>query len=158
MRWVYCYVQRLLQHCAQLVPRAQSIYSLLTTFIQFGWLVHSAVSHIIRDTAAGRSGPITPIGLGTFVDPREQVCVLACIMPMPVYVHVHYHVYLHLCIGMCLCKCMRMRMHNLLTQLHVAIAYQPEICFESCSVYCCLDCFASAAGAVVALTGPLPRL
>lgn len=33
------------------------------------------VAHMLRDVGAGRSGPITRIGMGTFVDPREMVCI-----------------------------------------------------------------------------------
>ena len=47
-----------------------------TAHVHVHVLCWSAVSHLLRDTAAGRAGPVTQIGLGTFVDPREQVLAI----------------------------------------------------------------------------------
>ena len=58
------------------VASLKSYMSSKITNVHVHVLCWSAVSHLLRDTAAGRLGPVTHIGLGTFVDPREQVLAI----------------------------------------------------------------------------------
>lgn len=67
----------LLMHAVRIQPEDLHMSSRsISTQVHVHVLCWSAVSHLLRDTAAGRAGPVTHIGLGTFVDPREQVLAM----------------------------------------------------------------------------------
>lgn len=60
---------------------------------------------MLRDVGAGRLGPITRIGMGTFVDPRETVCICCGISSKSPGRHLIF------CGGYCIFNCMAEESH-----------------------------------------------